>query len=138
MNRLLSQIHDLEIAYKRSQSPHIYADLVNAIDQLQSLLGLSYIRHLNKIRQFFYEFANKCGRPVAWSLHPRSTTTYIQKLKSPNAPDIYDPKDICHQFQQYYSTLYNIKGHFHDMLADSLSSKIREYIDETALPSLLS
>lgn len=134
--RLLTRIHDLEVARKRSQSPHTYANLVQTREQLRSLLDQSYTRCRDKTRRFFYESANKCGRPLARSLHPRSTTTYIQKLHSPNGPDVYDPQTISHRFQQYYSGLYNIRGPFHDVPPESLSTKIQAYIEETALPTL--
>lgn len=48
INRLLSQIHDFEIAHKSSHSPHIYADMVNARDQPCFLLDQSYTRQRDK------------------------------------------------------------------------------------------
>lgn len=47
-------------------------------------------------------------------------------------------KAISQQFHQQYSTLYNIRGHFQDKPADSLTAKINAYIEEIALPSLSS
>lgn len=90
--RLLSRIYDLETAYKRSQSPHTYAHLVQAREQLHSLLDQSYTRFRHRNKHFFYESVNKCGWPLARSLHPRLTSTYTQKLKSPDGPDIYARK----------------------------------------------
>lgn len=133
IQRLLTQIHKQETAYKRLQCPLTYADLVNARDCLWMLIDQTYTRHRDKTQRFFYEFGNKCGRPLVRSLHPRSTTTYVQRLNSPDGPDIYDPLAVSSSFQQYYSDLYNIRGHFHDMPPAPLSSRIREYIGETML-----
>lgn len=119
--------------HERSQSLHIYADLVNVRDQFSLSPRPNLHRHYDKTQWFFYEFANKCGHPLARSLHRGSTTTYIQKLKYPDGSHIYDQKDISLTFQQYYSILYNIRDHFHDMSPGSRSSSIKEYIDETML-----
>ncbi|XP_075715534.1 uncharacterized protein LOC142750416 [Rhinoderma darwinii] len=136
MTKLLDKINVLETQHKRTQLLTTLSDLGLARNQLMELLDQTYTRYRDRNRKYFYELADKCGRPLARALHPRSQAAYIPKLHTASGQVVSDPKDITMGFQQYYSSLYNIKGSLHDIPVETLQSKIDEYLNETPVPTL--
>ncbi|XP_075209466.1 UDP-N-acetylglucosamine transporter TMEM241 isoform X1 [Anomaloglossus baeobatrachus] len=136
MNGLLQQIHRLELRHKLTLAPTDMADLIQKRAALRDLLDRRYLYQKERMKRFFYEAADKCGRPLARMLHPRAAVSYIPFIKTQKDRNTHDPGEILEVFKSYYDKLYNIKGQFADLAPTELGEKIRKYVGDTALPPL--
>ncbi|KAM4034885.1 uncharacterized protein ACNLHF_021597 [Anomaloglossus baeobatrachus] len=136
MNGLLQQIHRLELRHKQTLAPTDMADLIQKRAALRDLLDRRYLYQKERMKRFFYEAADKCGRPLARMLHPRAAVSYIPFIKTQKDRNTHDPGEILEVFKSYYDKLYNIKGQFADLAPTELGEKIRKYVGDTALPPL--
>ncbi|XP_075118239.1 uncharacterized protein LOC142189293 [Leptodactylus fuscus] len=135
---LLDRIHDLELSHKQSGSRLTFTEILNAREELRALLDGKYLRFRDRVKKHYYEFADKCGRSLARRLRPRDSPAYVPCLRTGSGGLVHNPTDIAAEFRSFYSTLYDIHGPYADLDPSVLRDKIRQYVADTALPSLSS
>lgn len=75
---------------------------------------------------------------MARALRQQVNTTSIVKIKSETGDMKYEPKEILKAFHNFYSQLYNKPNQLAEKDPVKFQQNIRQYINETAIPTLTS
>ncbi|KAM9311530.1 E3 ubiquitin-protein ligase RNF213 [Gastrophryne carolinensis] len=136
VKQTLQLIRSLEADHKANQTNTTLLDLTRAREKLQKLYDQSYLRYRDRGKARLYESANKCGRLLTRSLHPRSMITHIPSLQRHNGTIAQTPSDIADTFRDFYASLYNLQGSQFSTSLPGATEEISDYIAATPLPTI--
>lgn len=136
--QLLQEIEQLEKQLKQALTREIAMDLTKKRLELRTLLKEQTLKLRDKSRTLFYQYGNKPSKLLARALRQRVNTTSIVKIKSETGDMKYEPKEILKAFHNFYSQLYNKPNQLAEKDPVKFQQNIRQYINETAIPTLTS
>lgn len=79
---------------------------------------------------------NKCGKLSARAPRTQKARAFIPKLISESNTKVHATEEIADQFRKYYISLYNLSHLFSDREKSSEHGVIRDYLQNSKLPSL--
>lgn len=101
--------------------------------ELQTLLDKQSLRVRDKNRTQYYQYGNKTVKILARTLKQQLPLTTIVKILKTSGEMTHDPQEISKTFQTY-GKLHNIN--LQGRRKKKNIEEIRQYINETALPTL--
>lgn len=103
--------HSLEKKHKQSLAEQTFQELLKAREDLLEELGKSTRCKYALSQHIFYEFGNKYGKLLARALQNKKANLTIHSISDPSGNKVETLTGIAHQFEQFYSKLYNLHTH---------------------------
>lgn len=128
---LSDKTRDLELKHKSNQTSSLETELLTVRRQVVDLLQYKAKAALQFCRKLSYEAGNKCGKLLSKAVKQQKLQAYIPQIISSSGHKTAMPTQIAQEFQNYYSSLYNLpkQGTNEDV--------IRDYLNRLDIPKLL-
>ncbi|XP_077321582.1 uncharacterized protein LOC143955402 [Lithobates pipiens] len=133
---LLRRLHALEANLLRSPTVRTLRALVSTRASLRDLEVGKTEKALLRLRQTFYDKANKSHTFLARQLRERTAVTAPVSIKDATGTLQSHPSKITQLFHDYYSALYNDPSVPHNPPTPALAQAIDEYLSDCDLPRL--
>lgn len=119
---LFAKLKKLEALHKHTLAQQTHSELTETrtlIKELHHNLKKKFILS----QKLFYEFGNKSGRLLAQVLHKKKANNTIHQLHSTNGKTLTHNDDIAKEFENYYSSLYDLQTSDPPLSQTSLRSR---------------